>query len=184
MHGARIVIDRKPPGCRCGVGRAIENKNKIGRKKPIRLGMESEHLTAADALRNWLLMLRHDFKFRETRASRLEARMVKDAHGIWHVCEPRRGWERLLRQRALEVILVPGVTETKLQPKWSTWRGALEQRGDVVPDYHRAGKRSALPHGRASTAVIPSRGFVVCDFGVILSGYCSDRTRTVYVGVR
>src|SRR5205085_5615022 len=31
-------------------------------------------------------------------------------------------------------------------------------------------------------APIPRRGFVVCDFGVILAGYCSDRTRTVHVG--
>jgi Xaa-Pro aminopeptidase len=44
------------------------------------------------------------------------------------------------------------------------------------------GRRSALPHGRASRAPIPSRGFVVCDFGVILSGYCSDMTRTLHVG--
>jgi Xaa-Pro aminopeptidase len=44
-----------------------------------------------------------------------------------------------------------------------------------------AGKRSALPHGRASAARV-GRGFVVCDFGVILAGYCSDMTRTVYVG--
>jgi len=50
------------------------------------------------------------------------------------------------------------------------------------PTIIAAGKRSALPHGRASTAAIPSRGFVVCDFGVILSGYCSDQTRTVGVG--
>jgi Xaa-Pro aminopeptidase len=45
-----------------------------------------------------------------------------------------------------------------------------------------SGERSALPHGRASHAVIPREGFVVCDFGVILAGYCSDMTRTVYVG--
>ena len=45
------------------------------------------------------------------------------------------------------------------------------------------GRRSALPHGRASTAAIPRRGFVVCDFGVILAGYCSDMTRTLHVGV-
>jgi Xaa-Pro aminopeptidase len=45
-----------------------------------------------------------------------------------------------------------------------------------------AGKRSAVVHGRASQARIPRRGFVVCDFGVILAGYCSDRTRTVHVG--
>jgi Xaa-Pro aminopeptidase len=44
------------------------------------------------------------------------------------------------------------------------------------------GPRSALPHGRASLAAIPARGFVVCDFGVILHGYCSDRTRTVWMG--
>ena len=37
-------------------------------------------------------------------------------------------------------------------------------------------------HGRASQAAVPRRGFVVCDFGVILAGYCSDRTRTVHVG--
>ena len=44
------------------------------------------------------------------------------------------------------------------------------------------GKRSALPHGRASAAALPAQGFVVCDFGVILSGYCSDMTRTLHVG--
>jgi Xaa-Pro aminopeptidase len=44
------------------------------------------------------------------------------------------------------------------------------------------GARSALPHGRASTAKLPGNGFVVCDFGVILSGYCSDMTRTVHLG--
>ncbi|HZE13739.1 MAG TPA: M24 family metallopeptidase, partial [Chthoniobacterales bacterium] len=45
-----------------------------------------------------------------------------------------------------------------------------------------SGKRSALPHGRASNAPIEAQGFVVCDFGVILAGYCSDMTRTVHVG--
>jgi len=39
-----------------------------------------------------------------------------------------------------------------------------------------------LPHGVASSAKIPSRGFVVLDYGVILAGYCSDQTRTVHVG--
>jgi Xaa-Pro aminopeptidase len=50
------------------------------------------------------------------------------------------------------------------------------------PTIIASGKRSSLPHGRASRAAVPVRGFVVCDFGVILSDYCSDMTRTVYVG--
>src|SRR6202165_5662353 len=39
----------------------------------------------------------------------------------------------------------------------------------------------AIVHGRASGARIPRRGVVVCGFGVILAGYCSDRTRTVHL---
>lgn len=45
-----------------------------------------------------------------------------------------------------------------------------------------SGKRSALPHGRASLEKLPKRGFVTLDFGVVLDGYCSDMTRTVHVG--
>jgi Xaa-Pro aminopeptidase len=45
-----------------------------------------------------------------------------------------------------------------------------------------SGVRSALPHGRASTAVLPRKGFLTLDFGVILKGYCSDMTRTVHLG--
>jgi Xaa-Pro aminopeptidase len=44
------------------------------------------------------------------------------------------------------------------------------------------GKRSALPHGRASSQLIPDNGFIILDWGVILAGYCSDMTRTVHVG--
>lgn len=45
-----------------------------------------------------------------------------------------------------------------------------------------SGARSALPHGRATSAPLPCRGFLTLDFGIILGGYCSDMTRTVYLG--
>lgn len=44
------------------------------------------------------------------------------------------------------------------------------------------GVRSALPHGKATNAKLPRRGFVTLDFGVVLDGYCSDMTRTVHLG--
>jgi len=50
------------------------------------------------------------------------------------------------------------------------------------PTIIASGARSALPHGRATQQFIAPGGFVVCDFGVILAGYCSDQTRTVWVG--
>jgi Xaa-Pro aminopeptidase len=45
-----------------------------------------------------------------------------------------------------------------------------------------SGVRSSLPHGRATAAKLPKRGFVTLDFGVILDGYLSDMTRTVHMG--
>ncbi len=45
-----------------------------------------------------------------------------------------------------------------------------------------SGERSALPHGRASMAKLPRRGFVTLDFGVVLEGYSSDMTRTIHLG--
>ena len=45
-----------------------------------------------------------------------------------------------------------------------------------------SGERSALPHGHATKAKLPKRGFVTLDFGVILDGYSSDMTRTMHMG--
>jgi Xaa-Pro aminopeptidase len=45
-----------------------------------------------------------------------------------------------------------------------------------------SGERSALPHGRATVAKLPKRGFVTLDFGVVMDGYCSDMTRTIHLG--
>jgi Xaa-Pro aminopeptidase len=45
-----------------------------------------------------------------------------------------------------------------------------------------SGERSALPHGKASLALLPRKGFVTLDFGIIREGYCSDMTRTVCLG--
>jgi len=45
-----------------------------------------------------------------------------------------------------------------------------------------SGERSAMPHGRATEARLPRRGFLTLDFGIIHKGYCSDMTRTMYFG--
>ncbi|QOR36926.1 aminopeptidase P family protein [Clostridium sp. 'deep sea'] len=45
-----------------------------------------------------------------------------------------------------------------------------------------SGKRSSLPHGRASQKVIEHGDFITFDFGAYYNGYCSDMTRTIVVG--
>jgi Xaa-Pro aminopeptidase len=44
------------------------------------------------------------------------------------------------------------------------------------------GDRTALPHARPTGRRLKANEFVLFDLGVILSGYCSDMTRTVHFG--
>lgn len=45
-----------------------------------------------------------------------------------------------------------------------------------------SGQRSSMPHGVATNKKIEYGDTVVLDFGCIFEGYCSDMTRTVFVG--
>ena len=45
-----------------------------------------------------------------------------------------------------------------------------------------SGKRSALPHGVATRKIIENGDAVVIDMGAVYNGYCSDITRTIFVG--
>ena len=78
--------------------------------------------------------------------------------------------------------MVPGVTEAEIALTLefeARTRGAEEMSFDTIV---ASGPRSALPHGKASAARLPKRGFVTLDFGVVVNGYCSDMTRTVHLG--
>ncbi len=178
VRGARVVIARKPP-LAAAAEWMIANASLFGRKRLRRLGIESEHLTVA-ARTQLASFLRFSFRMQETRGLVEQARMVKDADEIARL-RTAAVLGASLFERALEVIR-PGVKESEVaaEMEYAARRAGAEEMS--FPTIVAAGKRSALPHGRASSAEIPSRGFVVCDFGVILSGYCSDRTRTVHVG--
>ncbi len=108
------------------------------------------------------------------------ARMVKDAAEILRIrraVELGAGLFRIAREK-----IRPGVREVEVAAAMEYEARCAGAEGMSFPTILAAGKRSAIVHGRASGARIPRRGFVVCDFGVILAGYCSDRTRTVHVG--
>jgi len=78
--------------------------------------------------------------------------------------------------------IVPGATEMEvaLALEYMARLGGAEAMS--FETIVAGGERSALPHGRATMAKIPKRGFVTLDFGVVLNGYCSDMTRTVHMG--
>jgi Xaa-Pro aminopeptidase len=76
----------------------------------------------------------------------------------------------------------PGVKETDVAGEMEHEARRKGAEGMSFDTIVAAGPRSAFPHGRASSETIPAGAFVILDWGAILDGYCSDQTRTVYVG--
>ena len=79
-------------------------------------------------------------------------------------------------------VLRPGIAEVEVAAELEHQARMLGAEGMSFETIVAAGLRSAMPHGRATTALLPRRGFVTMDFGIIHKGYCSDMTRTVFLG--
>jgi Xaa-Pro aminopeptidase len=175
VSGARIVTARKSPLLAAADTLAVSR----ARRTPRRLGLESQSVTIGQR-EQLAAILKGRFKLVSAPPIVERARMVKDAAEI-----------RLIR-RAVELgaglfsvalkKIRPGVREVEVAAAMEYEARSAGAEGMSFSTIIAAGKRSAVVHGRASQARIPRRGFVVCDFGVILAGYCSDRTRTVHVG--
>jgi len=143
------------------------------------LGIDAESLTAGarDRLR---AALRGKVRLRSAPPLVERARMVKDPVEIRRIREAVLLGASLLRVARRKIR--PGVREFEVAAAMEYEARRKGAEGMSFPTILAAGPRSAIVHGRASQARIPRRGFVVCDFGVILAGYCSDRTRTLHVG--
>ena len=78
--------------------------------------------------------------------------------------------------------IVAGVTELDIANEIEYRMKKLGASGPSFDTIVASGKRSALPHGVATKKVIENGDAVVIDMGAIYNGYCSDITRTVFVG--
>ena len=171
VQGARVVAGRKNPLIAAGEWLKSHHRG-------LRLGIEGEHLSVAAQAR---LKAALSSKFRLKLAPPLveRARMVKDDEELKRMRAAALLGVSLLAP--LQKALRPGARECEVaaEIEHAASQGGAEAMS--FPTIIASGQRSALPHGRASRQAIPP-GFVVCDFGVILDGYCSDMTRTLSVG--
>ena len=171
VQGAKIVIGKKPAFLE-----ACARLQKVNIKM---LGFESEHLSHASyehLVKSW----RGRNRLKPLAGVVEGLRAIKDTDEI----------EQIRAAALLAVSIFPAVlssirpgeletgvaAELELQARHA---GAERMSFDTIV---AAGRRSALPHGRASAQAIPQSGFIILDYGVILAGYCSDMTRTVHVG--
>ncbi len=175
VKGAKLIIARK--GVLDALGEWIGARRK--NSKGWLLGIEAEHMTVAERKR-LADSLPSGLRLRNAPALVDRARMVKDGDEL-DLIRAAVKLGATLFDRGLE-LLRPGIKEAEVaaEMEYAARRAGAESMS--FPTIIASGARSALPHGRATEQAIPPGGFVVCDFGVILAGYCSDQTRTVWVG--
>ncbi|OGP73160.1 MAG: hypothetical protein A2V86_14765 [Deltaproteobacteria bacterium RBG_16_49_23] len=125
-----------------------------------KLGAEVEFIPLDDEIKN----LRAVKDLQEL--SLLRTAIDLSAKSFSHIME-------ILKEGALE-------REVAFEMEWFMKRNGAETIGfDIII---ASGKRSALPHGRASDKGIDLGDFILIDFGLRFQGYHSDQTRTLICG--
>jgi Xaa-Pro aminopeptidase len=172
--GLRVVISPKPANVAAAewlAGRGVR-----------RCGFDSAQTTVSGLSRMRTALpgkLRRSF-FAATDGLVARLREVKDADEIARMRRAAKTGCSLF-DVALEHVAV-GVSETEVAAQLELAARRAGADGMSFETIVASGKRSALPHGRATAAKLPKRGFCTMDFGILLDGYCSDMTRTVHLG--
>ena len=148
-------------------------------RKPRKLGLDLSDVSVA-SFRQIQRQLRKRTRIEDCSGWVATLRMIKDAEEISRIRKAVTLGASLFPTAIKE--LRPGAIESCVAAEIEYEARQRGAEGMSFETIVAGGPRSALPHGRASQARVPRRGFVVLDFGVILTGYCSDMTRTVHLG--
>jgi Xaa-Pro aminopeptidase len=118
---------------------------------------------------------------------------VSEAGGLVEAQRTRKSSQELAVMRKAAVLagevvesalklIKPGVREMEISAEIEY---QMKKRGASGPSFETivaSGNRAALPHARPTSKRLRKNELVVLDLGVILAHYCSDITRTVYLG--
>ncbi len=110
-----------------------------------------------------------------------DLRRVKDAGEVDRI----RARVRDRRRRVPVAAAAAGATASTERQFALALEFAMRERGASGNSFDpiiASGPNGAKPHHVPSDRVIERNELVVCDFGCIVDGYCSDMTRTVSVG--
>jgi Xaa-Pro aminopeptidase len=145
----------------------------------LKLGFEADHLS-----------FREHARLRAELPERIELipvsglverlRAIKDADEVMRIQEAAK-----LADAALEDLLRDGLAGRTERELAFNLEVALHRQGADGPSFPpivAAGTHGALPHASPRDVEVTPGQLVVIDWGAILGGYCSDCTRTLYVG--
>nr|MBO2472051.1 Xaa-Pro dipeptidase [Bacillota bacterium] len=159
---------------------AILNE-RLQRYKGQRIGFESHHVTVHEL---------ENIKKAGGDAPPVEWVPVK---GLVEQLRGRKSEEELaLIQKAVDITdaaftyildhLRPGVTEKEIAWKLEVFMREQGADGLSFSPIVASGPNGAMPHARPTDKPLAAGEFVTLDFGCVYQGYCSDMTRTVFIG--
>jgi Xaa-Pro aminopeptidase len=161
-------------------GSLLDTAGKFLRKKGTRrVGFDPSQLSVSQ--------LRHLKKASGARTQWIPARGMVEAIRI-HKEPPELARMRQAAILAGDVLthalqfLKPGVMENEVAAEIEYRMRRLGASGPAFETIVAFGERAALPHARPTAKRLRKNELVVLDLGAILAHYCSDITRTVYIG--
>lgn len=144
-----------------------------------RLGIEGEDITFAEyqSLRESLKEVR---ELKDVQGSLNRVRMIKDSDELPFIEKAVEIADNAFQQ--ILPFLAPGVMECEVALELEYKMKKMGASGVSFETIIASGPRSALPHGVAGMRELQKGDAIVMDFGAIYKGYCSDMTRTVFLG--
>jgi Xaa-Pro aminopeptidase len=172
VKDARIKIAKK------GLLRAL-GKDLRGRRGRLRLGYSPAQVSVAQkkALED-LLGGRVRWVPTDNQVEKLRA--IKDSFELGTIREAAALITRVFQGVMRDIR--PGITELALAAEAEYSMKAEGASGPSFETIVASGPRSAWAHARPSPKPLRKNELVVLDQGAILRGYCSDMTRTVFLG--
>jgi Xaa-Pro aminopeptidase len=107
-------------------------------------------------------------------------RMIKDEGELQIMKEAAQLADRTFQY--ITGLIRTGMKEKDVALEMEVYMRSHGAAGSSFDTIVASGERSALPHGVASDRTIGTDEFVKLDFGAYYNGYCSDLTRTVFIG--
>lgn len=109
-----------------------------------------------------------------------ELRIIKDEEEVKHLQDAA-----LIADKTYGEILKfikPGVTEKEISDKLKELLMTLGGEGLSFEPIVASGPNSSMPHYSGNQRVISEQDLIILDYGCVYKGYCSDTSRTVFVG--
>lgn len=153
----------------------IEKFDEYGLKK---VGFE-ENDVSQGRYTGWSEKL-NDVEFSPMQSEITKIRMIKDTDEIKKLqTAVTLGDEAFMH---ILKFLKPGIRENEVAAEIEYF---MRKNGASAPSFETivaSGIRSSMPHGHAGNKIIEAGDPVTMDFGALVDGYCSDMTRTIFVG--